>query len=117
MESQPSRLFVYGTLMPGQCNAHELAGLNGHWQKARVRGILHEHCWGLAAGYPCLALDPKAGWVSGFLLTDDTLPDHWERLDVFEGAGYLRVVTEVICETGECVTAHLYVVNPDQPVD
>ena len=35
------RLFVYGTLAPGEVNEHVLATLDGNWVPARVFGTLH----------------------------------------------------------------------------
>ena len=40
------RLFVYGTLQPGQPNEHELASISGEWSKAQVRGRLVDVGWG-----------------------------------------------------------------------
>lgn len=57
------RLFVYGTLAPGQANADQLAGLRGDWQPACVRGVVLPDGWGAAAGYPGLILDDAAGEV------------------------------------------------------
>jgi gamma-glutamylcyclotransferase (GGCT)/AIG2-like uncharacterized protein YtfP len=38
------------------------------------------------------------------------LPDHWSRLDEFEGPGYQRVVTSVSTAAGE-VNASIYVLR------
>ena len=35
------------------------------------------------------------------LFESDDLPEHWARLDEFEGSGYQRVVTRVNTEEGE----------------
>ena len=37
------------------------------------------------------------------------LPDHWPRLDAFEGTGYRRVVTQVRTADGE-LDAWIYVI-------
>jgi len=37
----PQRLFVYGSLAPGEVNAQVLEPLAGEWQEASVRGTLH----------------------------------------------------------------------------
>ena len=34
-----TQLFVYGTLAPGHANEHQLDGLEGTWEEARVRAI------------------------------------------------------------------------------
>jgi gamma-glutamylcyclotransferase (GGCT)/AIG2-like uncharacterized protein YtfP len=101
-------LFVYGTLKPGQSNAHELKGLDGRWRPGSIRGRLYASGRGPAAGYPGVVLDADAGLVTGMLLTSDDLPDHWARLDAFEGDGYIRVLTEVLLDYGGRVTAYVY---------
>jgi gamma-glutamylcyclotransferase (GGCT)/AIG2-like uncharacterized protein YtfP len=102
------RLFVYGTLAPGRCNAHVLAGLRGAWAPATVRGTLHPEGWGAALGYPGVVLDASGSEVRGFVLTSEDLAAHWTRLDEFEGEGYARVVTSVTVEDGTIVEAHVY---------
>lgn len=59
-------------------------------------------------GYPGLQLNPEASTVSGYLFSSDALPDHWERLDAFEGGGYQRINCEVRLESGETVSAFVY---------
>ena len=49
---RPNALFVYGTLAPGQVNAHVLAPLSGAWTEAQVSGTLHDAGWGAAHGCP-----------------------------------------------------------------
>ena len=105
------RLFVYGTLVPGRVNDHELAAIRGTWAHATVRGHLHPEGWGAAAGYPGLILDDTATEVTGMVLTSEELDDHWPRLDEFEGEGYARVVTEVTLADGTTVAAQLYVLS------
>jgi len=98
-----NRLFVYGTLAPGQSNAHVLADLSGTWQPAHVRGTVHNVTWGPAAGY--------LGLVLGEIFTSDDLPAHWERLDVFEGEGYARVPVQATLVDGSVVEAFTYVLS------
>lgn len=106
------RLFVYGTLAPGRCNAHELASLRGTWAPATVRGTLHPEGWGAALGYPGVVLDAGGSEVRGFVFTSADLAAHWARLDAFEGDGYARVVTTVRLEDGTLVDAHVYEFRP-----
>lgn len=103
-----SRLATYGTLSPGRINHHELAGLKGSWRKGTVRGRLVEGGWGSAIGYPGLVLDSQGPVVEVHLFESSDLPNHWSRLDEFEGDGYQRVVTQVHTNTGE-VDAWIYV--------
>jgi gamma-glutamylcyclotransferase (GGCT)/AIG2-like uncharacterized protein YtfP len=103
-----ARLAVYGTLQPGQANHHQLAGLGGHWIPGRVRGRLLAEGWGAALGFPALVLDPAGPWVEVQILQSENLPQHWDRLDAFEGDGYWRVVTTADTEQGP-VDTHIYV--------
>ena len=51
-QDRPNALFVYGTLAPGQVNAHVLASLSGAWTEAQISGSLHDAGWGAAHGCP-----------------------------------------------------------------
>ena len=102
------RLFVYGTLAPGRPNEHVLASVRGTWEPATVRGTLHPHGWGAAAGYPGIVLDEAAGEVHGLLFSSDHLAGEWARLDEFEGPGYERVLTTVRLEDGTPIDAFIY---------
>jgi gamma-glutamylcyclotransferase (GGCT)/AIG2-like uncharacterized protein YtfP len=95
------RLATYGTLAPGRVNHHQLAVLNGHWQRGTVAGRLIDSGWGAALGFPGLILDPSGPLVEVHLFESLELPDHWSRLDEFEGPGYRRVVTLVKTPDGE----------------
>jgi gamma-glutamylcyclotransferase (GGCT)/AIG2-like uncharacterized protein YtfP len=77
-----TRLFVYGTLRRGFANHVELAG-------AEYQGsLLTEARYALVEreGYPAL-IDGKEAIVGELYAVDDAL---LARLDVFEGAGYVR---------------------------
>lgn len=114
-----TRLAVYGSLAPGRANHRELAGLNGHWRQGSVRGRLVSAGWGAAIGYPGMVLDPAAGPVDVQLFESADLPEHWQRLDAFEGEGYRRISTRVLTADVE-LSAWIYVVagteagGPDQ---
>ena len=88
-------LAVYGSLGPGRVNAHVLADLRGDWRAGTVRGRLVKQGWGAWLGFPGMILDPTADAVPVDLLRSPDLPDHWARLDEFEGPGYRRVVVDV----------------------
>jgi gamma-glutamylcyclotransferase (GGCT)/AIG2-like uncharacterized protein YtfP len=105
-----TRLATYGTLAPGQPNAHQLENLSGEWTAGVVRRHLREQGWGAALGYPGLVLAADGNEIEVHVLTSPDLPAHWERLDEFEGVGYRRVVAPVKCN-GEEVSAQLYVVR------
>ena len=51
------RLFVYGTLAPGQPNEHVLAAIGGTWEPAIDTGTLHQDGWGASLGNPGITLD------------------------------------------------------------
>ncbi|CAN5313213.1 gamma-glutamylcyclotransferase [soil metagenome] len=100
-------LATYGTLRPGRSNHDQLNGLRGDWIGGTVRGVLYDEGWGAAEGYPGLVPDPLAEPVEVDVFRSDDLPDHWGRLDAFEGEGYARVTVEVETAEGP-VSACLY---------
>lgn len=84
-----TRLATYGTLAPGKPNHHQLADLPGQWRRGSVRGRLIDSGWGAAMGFPAL-VPGEEGEVAVDLFESASLPDHWARLDAFEGEGYER---------------------------
>jgi len=94
-------LAVYGTLAPGRVNHHQISALAGSWQRGKVKGKLLPSGWGAALGFPGLILDPLGPSIDVDLLESIDLPEHWARLDEFEGSGYRRVVATVNTEEGE----------------
>ena len=75
-----------------------------------MRGHLLPLGWGAALGYPALELDPSGPEVRVQLLEHASLPEHWERLDAFEGDGYRRTSCTVDLG-GEAIAASIYVLN------
>ena len=102
-----TRLASYGSLAPGRENHHQLAGLNGRWQRGTVLGKLIEAGWGSGLGYPALILDELGPAVEVQVFESPDLPSHWQRLDEFEGPDYRRVVTQVHTGEGE-LSAYIY---------
>jgi len=102
------RLATYGTLAPGQPNHHQLAGLSGRWRLGHVKGTLVQAGWGASLGYPALVLDSDGSEIELEVFESADLPDHWARLDAFEGSEYQRVVTTVYTARGD-VDASIYV--------
>lgn len=105
------RLFVYGTLAPGQPSAHVLADVPGTWEPATVRGTLLEEGWGAAAGFPGFVPSEDGGDVQGLVFSSAELPAHWARLDAFEGEGYVRVPVSARLESGANVEAYVYALH------
>ena len=104
------RLATYGTLAPGRINEHQLTALDGFWRQGTVRGRLVEAGWGAKLGYPGLILDPLGQAIEVHLFESPELPDHWLRLDAFEGPSYRRVVVGVCTHDGE-LDAWIYVID------
>jgi gamma-glutamylcyclotransferase (GGCT)/AIG2-like uncharacterized protein YtfP len=107
--SAECRLAVYGSLAPGRPNHHQLAVLRGEWRTGKVRGRLVEQGWGAALGYPGLVLDNEGEDLAVQLFESQDLPEHWARLDAFEGDGYRREAVSVQTDAG-MVDAFIYVV-------
>jgi gamma-glutamylcyclotransferase (GGCT)/AIG2-like uncharacterized protein YtfP len=107
-----TRLATYGTLAPGRPNHGQLAGLSGRWLVGHVRGSLVQAGWGAEFGYPGLILDPHGPLVEVDVFEASSLPQHWHRLDAFEGPGYRRVVIQVSTAEG-VLPASIYVLNRD----
>lgn len=109
--SARQRLAIYGTLAPGQVNHHHVADLKGRWRAGRVYGRLLAEGWGAQHGCPGVILDPAGDAVAVQVLESADLPEHWDRLDAFEGPGYRRVVVSVRLDDGETIEASIYELN------
>ena len=101
-------LFVYGTLAPGDRTRTSWTAWSAPGSRPWREATLLPDGWGAAAGYPAIVLDDDGPEVPGFLFRSDDLPQHWDRLDEFEGEGYDRVLTTVWLATGEQVRAYIY---------
>ena len=104
-----TRLATYGSLAPGEVNHHQLAGLEGRWLRGTVRGRRVAAGWGVALGFPGLVLDESGPAVDVQVFESPDLPEHWARLDEFEGPGYRRVVARVSTPDGD-LYAQIYVI-------
>ncbi len=105
------RLAVYGSLAPGESNAHILAPLAGTWTDGVVRGTLRPILTGYAAGYRGIRLDAEGDPVPCKVFSSHDLPGFWSSLDAFEGAEFFRTIIRV--EVGDTmIKANLYEWRP-----
>ncbi len=106
-------LAVYGSLAPGQSNYGQLQALSGEWFAGySVRGTLLHHGWGDIIGFPALRWSLSGPSVPVKLFVSEDLPQHWSRLDAFEGADYLRILAPVFENDDVIAVANLYGVRP-----
>jgi len=105
-----TRLAVYGSLAPGRENEHILAPIPGSWSRGSVRGFLNEAGWGTSLGYPSLVWDVNGPEVAVQIFESRELPEHWSRIDDFEGPEYRRILVPVVLSEG-IIVANLYAAN------
>ena len=118
-DHHPDLTVSYGRLTVGM-HSHDVRGT---WTPGTVRGVPHASGVGAATGYPGVVLATPAATehpaaqiadVPAQLLVSVDLPDHWDRLDAFEGAGYRRVPGVVALEDDDAVRpAFVYELVPD----
>lgn len=105
-----NRLFVYGTLGPGQSHERLLTQVPGSWHKAIVRGKLYPKGIGKSLGYPAVELDNQGQEIAGNIYTSRQLPKIWRQLDQYEGEGYRRTITQATLSNGQLIDTYIYVV-------
>ena len=103
-----TRFAAYGSLAPGELNHDVVAGLEGEWSEGFVHGRLDAAGWGAWLGFPGMVWDPDAPGVEVRVLTSQDLPDHWSRLDDFEGPAYRRILVPVYGPVGLACVAGIY---------
>ena len=103
-----NRLFVYGTLGPGQSHEYLLRKVSGHWQSAVIHGKLHANGVGPTFGYPALDITCTDELVAGHVYSSRQLPMLWKVLDAYEGKGYRREVVRITLANGRSVDAYVY---------
>jgi len=108
MATMNNVLFVYGTLAPGEENAHIMDGMDGDWCKASVRGTRNDKGWGVNKVHPGFIPDENGDVVNGLIFTSNDLPANWARLDEFEGADYKRVAIIATLENGDIIKTQIY---------
>ena len=92
------RLFVYGTLMPGEPLWPALAPFAVSWQAVSAGGRI----WDTGRGYPAVRCDPGGGPVPGVLVALDPAraAEAVELLDEIEDEGRLYRRVEVVTTAG-----------------
>lgn len=93
-------VFVYGTLRRGASNHFRMAEAE-FVSVGTVNGRLYQINW-----YPGLVLDAAADRVVGEIYQVST--SVMEELDLFEGAEYRRLQTQVLMSDGETVSASIW---------
>ena len=102
------RLAVYGSLAPGKKNHHVMAGAQGTWRQAVLRGSLRNAGWGAGEGFPGFLWDGTSAPVAAQVFSSPDLPQHWQRLDEFEGREYARILVPVEIGDGEIEVCNVY---------
>jgi gamma-glutamylcyclotransferase (GGCT)/AIG2-like uncharacterized protein YtfP len=77
--------------------------MHGAWVDGIVEGVRF-----MANGFPAFEWRPGRAEVPVSVLTSDALPEHWARLDAFEGSEYCRILVPVRLPSGTIVVANLY---------
>jgi len=108
------KLFVYGTLKPGESMDHLLNSIGGSWQRGTIRGDLIEANEIPGFPYPGLILNDADTIIEGYVFTSENLSDNWSRLDQYEGSSYRRVITEVTLRDGSTTDAYIYELKKDK---
>jgi len=103
-----NRLFVYGTLIPGQSNHHVLSDIPGDWERASVTGTLANEGWGSGHGCPGLIPSQDGQEIQGYIFISGDLQKHWDMLDDFEGSDYKRQLISAKLSSGVEVEAYVY---------
>jgi len=105
------KLFIYGTLAPGESNHGVVENIPGHWEAARIKGTLFKQGWGTDLKAPAVIPSENGEDVNGYLFSSKQLSEHWAMLDEFEGSEYKRVLVQATKDSGETVEAFVYALN------
>lgn len=109
-----TRFATYGTFPPGRENHHVVAPIGGAWRTGWVEGetrVTTAGRWRGFAGFVPLQGGPR---LPVWLLESDALPDHWARLDAFEGPAFARIPVPVHLDEGGTLRASIYALKPEQ---
>jgi gamma-glutamylcyclotransferase (GGCT)/AIG2-like uncharacterized protein YtfP len=99
------RLFVYGTMREGQTARSLIANQITRCVGARASGALYA----FSMGYPGLSDFETSGTVVGEVVWLTELAATFGLLDAYEGTEFVRVVKQVVLDTGETIWAWVYI--------
>lgn len=102
------RLAVYGSLAPGKKNHHVIAGMEGSWRNAVLRGSLLNEGWGAGEGFPGFLWDGTNTPLAAQVFSSPDLPHYWPRLDEFEGEEYQRILVPAEVDGGAIEICNVY---------
>lgn len=111
MVNKLERLFVYGTLAPGEKNHHLLEDISGTWESASCIGRLFTQTRGAHVGLPCFEPTVAGEAFNGKIFSSTELNTVWQTLDEFEGELYERRLITAVTLQGTSVDAYIYADN------
>ena len=98
------RLFLYGTMRQGQTARSLVANQITRCEKAHASGALYA----FPMGYPGFSDVEGTGTVIGEVVWLSELAATFGLLDAYEGTDFVRVIKQVVLDTGETVWAWVY---------
>ena len=111
MVDKLERLFVYGTLAPGEKNHHLLGGISGTWESGSCNGRIFTQTRGVHIGLPCFESTVDGEAFIGKIFSSTELNTRWKILDEFEGELYDRRLVSAKTEQGLDVEVYIYADN------
>ena len=108
LEFPSRRLAVYGSLAPGKKNHHVIAGIEGNWRRALLRGSLRNEGWGAGEGFPGFLWDGTYTAIAAQVFSSPDLQNYWPRLDQFEGEEYQRILVPAEIDGGKIEICNVY---------
>ena len=103
-----TKLVVYGTLAPGEANQSMLGEIKGSWSPCVVNGKRAIE----ASGLTTFSWSLNEAEHNLQIFESLELPEHWNRLEAFEGARYRRRLVLARVGAKLCV-AYAFVARPD----
>jgi gamma-glutamylcyclotransferase (GGCT)/AIG2-like uncharacterized protein YtfP len=103
------KLFVYGSLAPGQSNYQILSEMHGTWTNCKIRGSITKN-----AKLQYFKWDVYGEEIDAKLFTTPDLKDKWNSIDRFEGSSYQRHLITGRLSNGDLTVANIYLApEPD----